>query len=55
MLESNIREGKQKFSGDPSELEYGVSITDACISWETTESLLQYTHQRLESLLAQPA
>ncbi len=55
MLESNIREGKQKFSGDPSELEYGVSITDACIGWETTESLLQYTHQRLESLLAQPA
>ncbi len=55
MLESNLREGKQKFSGDPSELKYGVSITDACIGWETTENLLEDAHQRLCSLLAQPA
>ncbi len=40
MLESNIHEGKQKLSGDPSALEYGVSITDACIGWEKTEELL---------------
>ncbi len=55
MLESNLREGKQKFTGDPADLEYGVSITDACISWETTESLLGYAHERLCSQLAQPA
>ncbi len=39
MLESNIKAGNQKL-GNPSDLEYGVSITDACIDWETTEKLL---------------
>jgi 3-deoxy-7-phosphoheptulonate synthase len=40
MLESNLEEGNQKFTGDPSTLRYGVSITDECISWHTTENLL---------------
>lgn len=40
MLESNLEEGNQKFNGDPSTLRYGVSITDECISWETTANLL---------------
>lgn len=40
MLESNIRAGKQKLK-DPGSLDYGVSITDACIDWETTETLLR--------------
>lgn len=39
MLESNINAGQQSL-GDPANLAYGVSITDACISWEKTESLL---------------
>lgn len=47
MLESNLHEGNQKFTGDVSALKYGVSITDECISWETTESLLLSTHERL--------
>lgn len=47
MLESNIHEGNQKFSTDMSALRYGVSITDECISWETTESLLLSAHERL--------
>lgn len=37
MLESNINEGNQPLS---SSLEYGVSITDACIGWDDTEALL---------------
>jgi len=37
MLESNLRAGSQQPSANP--LEYGVSITDACIDWETTEAL----------------
>ena len=37
MLESNLVEGNQKLS---KELTYGQSITDSCISWETTETLL---------------
>jgi len=46
MLESNLYEGRQDLGdGDPR---YGVSITDACISWETTEALLQEAHERLQ-------
>ena len=37
MLESNIHEGNQKITDN---LKYGVSLTDACIDWETTENLL---------------
>ncbi len=43
MLESNLFEGNQelppRLKGVPK-LRYGVSITDACISWETTEKLI---------------
>jgi 3-deoxy-7-phosphoheptulonate synthase len=39
MLESNLHEGKQDLDHKP--LKYGVSITDACISWEETEGLLK--------------
>ena len=47
MLESNLKEGNQKNTGDLSTMEYGVSITDACISWETTENLLRSAHEQL--------
>ncbi len=47
MLESNIFEGKQKIPADLSELKYGVSITDACVSFETTERLLQHAWEQL--------
>lgn len=40
MLESHLVEGRQDvIEGQP--LTYGQSITDACISWETTESCLR--------------
>ncbi len=46
MLESNLFEGRQDLgSGD---LRYGVSITDACISWESTEALLKEAHEGLK-------
>jgi len=35
MLESHLHAGNQKLK-DPKDLAYGVSITDACINWETT-------------------
>jgi len=47
MLESNLFEGRQSFNGDVSSLTYGVSITDECISWETTEHLILSAHERL--------
>ena len=40
MLESHLHAGSQALGKTPQELRYGVSITDACIDWETTEMLL---------------
>ncbi|HRI86973.1 MAG TPA: 3-deoxy-7-phosphoheptulonate synthase [Candidatus Hydrogenedentes bacterium] len=40
MLESNLFEGSQPLGNDLNTLKYGVSITDSCIGWEQTESLL---------------
>lgn len=47
MLESNLRPGKQALGADPSKLDYGVSITDGCISFEKTEELLRSAHETL--------
>lgn len=41
MMESNIFYGAQSTEGGPSSLKYGVSITDACLDWEATASLLR--------------
>jgi len=41
MLESNIHFGAQNLGTDPATLQYGVSITDACMDWEMTEELLR--------------
>ena len=40
MLESHLKAGNQKLSNDKSALEYGKSITDGCIDWNTTEQAL---------------
>ncbi len=40
MLESNINEGNQAADLAKEELKYGVSVTDACINWDTTGQLL---------------
>jgi len=41
MIESNINEGNQKVPAEgKAGLKYGVSITDACINWEDTETVL---------------
>ncbi|MDP7509420.1 MAG: 3-deoxy-7-phosphoheptulonate synthase, partial [Dehalococcoidia bacterium] len=47
MVESNLIPGSQCLGDDPSRLRYGVSITDACIGWEETEELLNWTHERV--------
>jgi len=47
MLESNLHPGNQPLAGGPEGLAYGVSITDACIGWDTTEALLREAHARL--------
>jgi 3-deoxy-7-phosphoheptulonate synthase len=41
MLESNLEAGNQSINGSPEKLAYGVSVTDACIDWETTAATLR--------------
>ncbi|MCB1597272.1 MAG: 3-deoxy-7-phosphoheptulonate synthase [Gammaproteobacteria bacterium] len=41
MLESNIEAGNQEIPADRSRLRYGVSVTDGCIDWASTEKTLR--------------
>jgi len=50
MVESFLHEGAQPFPKPANELKYGVSITDACISWETTERMLRQGYESLGRL-----
>jgi 3-deoxy-7-phosphoheptulonate synthase len=47
MLESNLVAGNQALSAGHAGLEYGKSITDACIAWETTERCLREAAEQL--------
>lgn len=51
MLESNLEWGAQPLE-DPKDLRPGVSVTDACIDWATTEALLREAHQRYQTVLS---
>ncbi len=52
MLESHLHAGNQPISDDLSQLKYGVSVTDPCIGWETTETLLRDLREQLKDVLA---
>ena len=47
MVESNLGAGSQKFPQPKADLTYGVSITDGCIDWATTEKLIRDTYAAL--------
>ena len=49
MIESNLGAGSQPFPQPKDQLRYGVSITDACIDWPTTETLVREIHAALAS------
>lgn len=51
MLESNLFPGNQAIPADLSQLKYGVSVTDACIDWDTTSQLLKHLNGRLKGSL----
>ena len=53
MLESFLEPGSQPFPADPAQLRYGVSITDGCIGWDTTEKLLREAHARHQGVMAE--
>ena len=47
MIESNLEAGSQAIPADRSKLRYGVSVTDPCLDWPTTERLLRSLDARL--------
>ena len=51
MLESNLEWGNQPMAGDPKNLLPGVSVTDACIDWPTTEEILREVHHRHKTVI----
>ena len=53
MIESNINAGNQSIPADLAQLRYGVSVTDGCIDWPTTEKMLRETRARLRDVLPQ--
>ena len=55
MLESHLREGRQAIPGDLNDLEYGVSVTDACINWADTQVSLRELADAVRDALSQRA
>jgi len=51
MVESNLEAGNQPIPSDLSQLRYGVSVTDPCIDWARTESMLREARARLKDAL----
>ena len=52
MLESHLNSGNQSSTGmSLEELAYGISITDGCIDWATTEELINHTREKLITVL----
>ena len=51
MIESHLNGGNQKLSSNADEMAYGVSVTDACIDWETTETSLVSMADKLRDAL----
>ena len=51
MVESHLHEGNQPIPKNKSDLKYGVSITDSCVGWETTERMLRWGHEQLKKVI----
>ena len=51
MIESHINGGSQKIPSDLSKLEYGKSVTDGCLDWQSTEELLRHLASSLKPIL----
>ncbi|MDC1093929.1 3-deoxy-7-phosphoheptulonate synthase [Porticoccus sp.] len=51
MIESNINAGNQNITSDIKDLKYGVSITDSCMDWSTTEITIKKMHKKLKNSL----
>ncbi|MFA5189656.1 MAG: 3-deoxy-7-phosphoheptulonate synthase [Verrucomicrobiia bacterium] len=50
MVESHLNEGNQSIPKNKRDLRYGVSITDSCVGWETTERMLCWGYEQLKKV-----
>ncbi|HTV75423.1 MAG TPA: 3-deoxy-7-phosphoheptulonate synthase [Candidatus Baltobacteraceae bacterium] len=55
MVESNLFEGSQPIPKNLKDLRYGVSLTDSCIGWETTERMLRWGYEVLGKTISEKA
>jgi 3-deoxy-7-phosphoheptulonate synthase len=58
MVESHLQAGAQKFTPgthDPRQLEYGKSITDACLGWDASTGVLETLAQAVRTRRAKSA
>jgi len=53
MIESNIKHGRQNIPANLDDLEYGLSVTDGCISWQETEDAILKMYEKLKDVLPQ--
>jgi 3-deoxy-7-phosphoheptulonate synthase len=53
MVESNLFEGSQPIPKNLKDLRYGVSLTDSCIGWETTERMLRWGYEILGKIISE--
>ena len=51
MVESFIEAGSQPIPADLSKLRYGCSVTDACVSWDTTVEMMRGAREVLRDVL----
>ena len=51
MVESHLNAGNQKMPEDISQLAYGVSITDACVDWATTEKMIRDLRDKIRPVI----
>jgi 3-deoxy-7-phosphoheptulonate synthase len=47
MIESNLQSGNQPIPADLSQLKYGCSVTDPCVDWGTTETMIRQARETL--------
>lgn len=54
MVESNLHAGNQAIPNNPRKLRYGISVTDKCINWETTERMIKLANEMMAKRSAVP-
>ncbi len=51
MIESHLKGGRQNLTDDPADLEYGKSITDGCLDWDSTMGALRNLRETIKPVL----